>query len=321
MPTDEKPTALILVAGVINYYYDVIGYRIAEALRNIGMEAQVHTLRSYVDRGQSYDWFFMVNISEITVGYGDADEAMRRISQIRARSSHSAMILLECVRTNWFAENLRLTLQAEIEMLLDLGFHDQRADAPAKAQRIYRFLFSGLTNYERDQAQRVIIQHAERPIPWTFVGHLETRRVKFAQRLMQGMDKGGFLYLPVLTHIVEGGPHLNGQQLQSVLERTRYYIWCAHHNYFYMESERFRNSVMAGAVPIKVSDFPPPNEGEGLPFQYLQLREADFDEHLRAFDFFSLRQRFLDDYLRLPSLEDGVSQLIYGETAHARLHA
>jgi len=47
-----------------------------------------------------------------------------------------------------------------------------------------------------------------------------------------------------------------------------------------------------------------------LPFTYLMLHESDFDEQLRSFDYAEVRQRFLQDYLLLPSLEASIAQVI-----------
>ncbi|MCE7948942.1 MAG: hypothetical protein DYG88_16085 [Chloroflexi bacterium CFX4] len=310
---------LIVVAGSINYYYDTIGYRLAEAFHNLGSVVDVCTLKTY--QPAEYDLTLYVNLYEVAVAYckGQPDlvEAIRLIKAMKARTTQIGVVLLECVQTNWFAETYRLCEQTGIQALYDLGFHSQYPYMQPAMREGYHFFFNGLTQSERRKVLRWRNTHQERPIPWAFIGHLEKRRMLFAHRLIKRCGANGILYLPHLTHITEEGPHINGEQLQKILERTRYYIWVSHHDYFYVESERFRNALMAGSVPIKVQDHEPTDESARLPFTYLMLNETDFDEQLRAFDYADVRDRFIRDYLTLPSLEAGVARTILQMPHHA----
>lgn len=303
---------LIVVAGRINYYYDAIGYRLAEAFHNLGSVVDVCTLKTY--QPAEYDLTLYVNLYEVAVAYCKGQpnlvEAVRLIKAMKARTTQIGVVLLECVQTNWFAETYRLCEQTGIRALYDLGFHSQYLDMQPAMREGYHFFFNGLTRNERRKVLRWQNSQQERPIPWAFIGHLEKRRMLFAHRLIKRCGANGILYLPQLTHITEEGPHINGEQLQKILERTRYYIWVSHHDYFYVESERFRNALMAGSVPIKVQDHEPTDELARLPFTYLMLNETDFDEQLRAFAYADVRDRFIRDYLTLPSLEAGVARTI-----------
>ncbi len=300
-------TAVVVVAGSVNYYYDAIGYRIAEALRNIGFQVDACTLRQVKDR--EYDWSFFMPMNEVCVAFGDVEQGMRRVGQIVARSRNAVDVMLECVQTSWFAESYKLHRRANIPTLLDLGLHDQTEQMPPGMGTGYYFAVNGLTRSEQKIAQRMLTSPAVRPIPWTFIGHLEKNRIQLVQRLMDHLDKNGFVYLPTLSHITEDGPHMNGKHMQDTLERTRFFIWCTHHDYFYMESERFRSALLAGAVPIKVMQNPIRTQ-QAVPFRYLMLEQATFDEQLQTLDFESVRQRFSEEFCALPSLEQELTKLI-----------
>ncbi len=319
-------TALV-VLGTINYYYDMIGERVAVALRVLGYTVTVAPLRTVP--GAHYDWCFFVNLYEVCVGYGGygaVDEAVDRVRSLVADSEHSATVLLECVATRWYAESYRLTERCGIPVLLDLGFHDQAAMVDPNMRKGYRFAFNGLLRTEIPSVRALLDAPLPRPVPWTFVGHLEPKRVKFVERLMNRLDTNGFVYLPTLAHMKADGPHLNADQLRAALRRTRYYVWCAHHDYFYIESERFKDALFAGAVPIKVLQTPLTAEQSAIvPFGYVLLDDADFDTRLAAMDFEAIHRRYIEDFCVLPTLEDELAVVIgeaaglpiAGEPAHA----
>lgn len=308
------PHAVIVIAGTVNYYYDDIGRRVGEALRNLGFAVDVCTLRTY--READYDWAFFMPMLEVCVAYSTVEEAMEHVAVIVNRAKHTANVLLECVQTKWFATSYKYFQQARLETLFDLGLHDQSAYLPPGAQAVYRFAYNGPTRREQEAAHRMLNAPLERPIPWTFVGHMQSNRVRLVQRLMEQIDKNGFVYLPDLSFVTEDGPHLNGRQLQTALEHSRYFIWCTHHDYFYMESERFRNALLSGSVPIKIMQktFA---LGPEIPFQYLLMTENDFDQRIPALDFESVRGRFVDEFLALPSLEQELTKLIDAVAVHA----
>ena len=83
----------------------------------------------------------------------------------------------------------------------------------------------------------------------------------------------------------------------------------AHHQHFYMESERFRMSLLAGCVPIKVV---PPDQvvPPGLVFGGLVLSETDVAQRLHAFDFRAIRRRFRDDFRGLPGLSESLATFL-----------
>jgi hypothetical protein len=150
---------------------------------------------------------------------------------------------------------------------------------------------------------------ADRPIPWVLVGHQSAERAELAYRLVREAAPGGFVYLPRLSPVTESGPHLNGRQFAQVLSRARVQVWCSHHPHFYMESERFRDSLLSGSVPLKVVDRSP-DPSRVFPFEYLVTRQADAPAWLRRTPYGHAWRRFREEFLALPSLEAGLAAFL-----------
>jgi len=311
-PSGHPPTQqiLIVIPGSVNYFYNLTGRRIAEALTNLGFTVHIATLRSFA--AQSFDWCFLINISEMIIGYGDRDAAMERLAQIRAHSRRTAMVLLDCAETHWFTNACRLAVKAEVDLLIDLGFHDQSAQVPAEVAPIYRFLFNGLTTSEREQVHVAAATPVDRTIPWVFIAHLTVDRANLVQHLLHGFDPGGVVYMPYLAPVTENGPHLNERQVMTILKRSRFQVWCTHHQHFYMESERFRQSALAGALPIKVSPQPLDTD-QSIPFPYLLIEPSSLVEQLKTLDFEATRQNFAAEFRAMSTLEDSIAELITRE--------
>jgi hypothetical protein len=283
----------------------------------------VQTLGSY--QAAEYDFTLYVNLFEIglmyVIGYLESPEvsrlagqanpnlsrALQQIQLVQRHSRRSGVLSLDCVHTEWFARNYRLCQAIGIETLYDLGFHSQAHALKGNAGTKYQFLFNALTECERQQVLRIQHSRQERPIPWAFIGHLNPRRLAFAHMLIKRLGSEGVFYLPDLEPISVDSPHFNATQLRRLLEKTRYYIWISHHDYFYVESERFRDALLAGCVPIKVQSQAAFNISS-VPFNYLILNASDFDEHLQTIDYHKLQQRFVRDYLAKPSLEAVIAQ-------------
>ncbi len=323
IPYKDAPRILIVVSGGANYFHNAIGERLAEAFRNLGCHVDVRLLKTY--QPAEYDLALYVNLYEVAfvhaAGYPDAarteriiqsgyqpnlSEALQTVAAIQQHAKHSGVVLLECVQTEWFARNHHLARTAGIHTFYDLGFHSQ-AHLLRDHSITYRFIPNTLTERERQKALAYQADQRERTIPWAFIGHMTPQRLHFAQKLIQrlGTRLGtqGVFYLPNLRPILSDGPHFNQAQLRRLLQNTRYYIWTAHHSYFYVESERFRDAVLAGCVPIKVQRRDSSIEAVDVPFKYLMLDESDFEEHLQVLDYERLRQRFLKDYLAMPPFE------------------
>ena len=66
-PPGSALAVLLLIAGNVNYFYDRFGQRMAEAFANLGVDAQVATLRNF-PRGSSIaaSWSARARSSPVT---------------------------------------------------------------------------------------------------------------------------------------------------------------------------------------------------------------------------------------------------------------
>jgi SAM-dependent methyltransferase len=296
---------LIIIPGSVNYFYNQAGRRISAAMHTLGFDVDIHTLHSATKR--EYDWCFLINPYELTVSYGDQSSGIQRIRDVSRWCERTVAVLLECAQTPWFRHSYHLCGEAGIDTLLDFGFHDQSALLSDDALPRYIFVFNGLTESERAKVYDESPVANDHAVPWVFVGHLSRSRVSLVSQLLQESNPGGVVYMPYLTPVTENGPHINEQQFETILRHTKYQVWCAHHDYLYLESERFRNSLLSGSLPIKVLLHPLQTTAI-LPFHYLLTEEHHLAAHMnnldRAFD--ATWQRFKEEFRRLPTLEDGI---------------
>ena len=324
LPRQAQPpsrTALVIVPAGLNYFYELHGRRVAEALRTLGFGVERGTLGAYLER--PFDWCVLTNITETLISHAQqgALDVSRQITPAQERAALEAIrrlhkycasmacCSLDCVSTTWYEWIQRRCEATGITTILDFGLHDQSASLSAPDRSMYHFITNGLTPSERRMVDRSE-DDEERPIPWSFVGHVTLNRAALVDRLVQQLDPCGFVYLPQLGKVtVKGSPHLNETQYEAVLRRCRFHVWCAHHRHFYMESERFRMSLLAGCVPIKVVA-PEQAVPAGLVFGDLVLSEADVAQRLRAFDFRAVRRRFRDDFRSLPGLSESLATFL-----------
>ncbi len=316
LPKQAQPpsrTALIIVPAGLNYFYELHGRRLAETLRTLGFAVETGTLATYVER--PYDWCVLTNITETLLSHAQqgAPDISHEITRAQERAALDAIrrlhkccpsvacCSLDCASTAWYEWIQRRCEATGIDTILDFGLHDQSAILSASARSMYHFITNGLTPSEQHSMDRAQ-DDDERPIPWSFVGHVTLHRAALVDRLVQQVDPCGFVYLPQLGKVTaKGSPHLNEAQYDAVLRRCRYHIWCAHHEHFYMESERFRMSLLAGCVPIKIV---PAGHAvpSGVVFGELVLSENEIAQRLRTFDFRAVRRQFREDFHGLPGL-------------------
>ena len=302
---DRARTALVLIPGSINYFYNLNGRRVAEALGELGFAVDVHTLATCPER--DYDWCVLVNISEVALSVGDGSAGLERIRALVPRWRAAATCALDCVATRWFEAVANACLVANVGAILDLGLVDQGAHLPEVARALYHFVPAGLTTSERRQLDALEDAADERPIPWVFIGHYTPHRAALVDYLVRVVDPRGFVYMPLLAPYTEkDSPHLNQQQFERVLRLTRYQLWCSHHHHFYMEPERFRTSLLTGSVPVKITDSRAALP-RSAPFRYLVIAEDDIPEWLGGGVFERVRRRFRKDFRDFPSLRDSLA--------------
>jgi hypothetical protein len=307
-PMGSPRRALVVIPGTVNYFYNLNGRRIAEALKDLGFSVEVKTLANCHEG--DYDWCLISNITEVLSAFGDEAEGLSRIAAIVANAKSAASLSIDCVSTIWYHRIRDLSRRVGIGLIVDLGMLDQ-SPFLSNADRVeYRFAFSGLTSTEQHRLDAICEDDARRTIPWAFVGHTTPYRAALVDYLVQSVDPRGFVYTPVAAPYTEkGSPHLNQQQFEGVLERTRYQIWCSHHSYFYMEPERFRSSLLTGGVPVKVvhtrADVP-----RNAPLSYLMMESSYLGERLTEGAFGRLRRRFLSDWREFPTLAQEIARVI-----------
>ncbi len=304
-----KPRTLIVIPGTVNYFYNLSGRRIAESLGELGIEAVVHPLNACPH--EDFDLCLLSNISEIIASVGDETIGVEQIRKLKKRSRKLVTLAMECVSTNWYEYNWNLSATVEAEVFLDLGLNDQsRYLRTSEQKKCYRYVVSGLTSSEKRQIEQLDYDDANRTIPWSFVGSGTPFRAALADFLLREVDPRGFVYLPELSPCKEkGSPHLNQQQYEQVLRRSRYQVWCSHHHNLYVEAERLRTSLLTGSVPIKIVGQRDDICSE-WPFRYLMAAPEDLATQILSRDFAELRERFRRDWENLPSLASELARIL-----------
>lgn len=311
---------LILISGITNYFYDVVGERLSETFRILGWQSVLQSVPNY--QPADYDLVIFTNINDIIGSYAklhnlDWDKtqftpAAEFVKAVKSRAKHAVVILMEPVHSRWFSYACYWCHRTGVLELYDLGFHDQRKDIPLELNGInYYFMLSGLNTLERKVARAWQYSHVPRPLPWTFIGLVNRERLSFVQELATRYMPNGFVYMPKLDHVSRDGQHIDDKRLQTILEATRYYVWVSQEQeHFYMESERFRNAALAGCVPIKVQQAQQLILPDEMPFTRFVLPWQSFEKTLQTADYETLRQAFLEEYLSLPTLESEISRVM-----------
>jgi glycosyltransferase involved in cell wall biosynthesis len=308
--TARKRSALVIIPGTVNYFYNLCGRRLAEALRELSFEVDLGTLADHP--AKEYDWCVLSNIYEVVHAFGDQGAAFAKVRELQRACAVMTQASMESAVTPWYRSIQEYCRALDIRSFLDIGLHDQWEHLRPEERSTYHFLVNGLTTSEL-RALDAEEADALRTIPWAFVGHCTPDRVALVDYLIREFDPRGFVYLPHLhTPVKErGSPHLNEQQFDAVLLRTRYQIWCSHHEAFYVEGERFRMSLLSGGVAVKVIAGPEHRRATA-PFPYLMIEERSLARQLRSFDFEEVRRRFRDDFRAIKPLRDGLADFLTG---------
>ena len=255
------------------------------------------------------DVAFLVGIVELFHACRCPDLARRNLADLRRRCGTAVMWLLEPAHTRWFDHSYRLFHECGLDILADNALHDQSAEMDDERLLVYHHLFYGLTESEKREVRAGAFEDDRRVIPWVFVGHKTPARCELARVLVEEVDPAGLLYLTDVAPITEDGPHLTDAGFQKALRRSRFQLGSAQNPSSCLEWERYRRSALAGCVPIRVveGDFPGDLD---LPFPYLVVRREELAERLDPGAFRGLRSAFLEEYCRLPSLEEGLDHFI-----------
>lgn len=311
--SSQRVQIIIPVPG--NYFYRLTGQRVGEALRSLGKEVVICGLHN-IDEGE-FDRSIIIHPSEILhefVNYqksGDYNEVYQRLGQIRKHSRQFDMLLLECVQSKWFKESLEIFRAIGMDRIIDLGFHSQLLNLEPKDRNRYQFIFNGLTSSESEKLHAMKPANDHHSIPWIFVGISSPKRLNLIHMLSHYFDESGLVYM--LEHpepVRDYGPHISHENFRRIQQHTDFTVWCSHHDYFYLESERFREALLAGTLPIKVLYEPIPSNLK-IPFNYL-LTQVDMAlATLRQIkdQYSDILQRFSSEFISLPHLNEELKKL------------
>ena len=301
-------SAVLVVPGSVNYFYNSEGRRIAEALTALGCRTEITTLAESSDT-QTYDWCFFFNFFEIASTWKSREEMLRKASALVSKCEVSAQVILECTETHWFEQCFQLMRSAGVSKLLDLAYINQSATTAEHARPFYEYLFDGFTEREKRLALTNLTSNTSRPIPWSVVGHSTEERRRLVDKLVREVDPSGLIYLPRHEPYREAGPHINEDQLDKVLLKSKYHIWCSHHGHDFLENIRIRQCLQAGCIPIKVLMRPTRLRGRS-PFTSCMVDLADLPEQLEAMDWEGLRSLYIEEISTVPGLESSLFERI-----------
>ncbi|MCB9120526.1 MAG: hypothetical protein H6640_12415 [Caldilineaceae bacterium] len=299
-------TALI-VNPAINHFFDLEGYRLAEALRTLGIAVTVATLEDAPHMG--FDWCFVNNPFEAAQSTGCAGRGRQLLAELAERCEAVFGISMEDMNGPWFQPVYDMAVTTKLDALLDLGLRPQPSASNGQWKIPIRFVLNGMTKSEKQRAKLGISERNERPIPWAMIGIQTPRRVRIAELLVRNLAPHGFVYLPVQNAEDAERRDLNEAMLMRVLSNSAYYIWCSQYGSRYMESQRYRQAVLAGAAPVKVVDDANPIDDE-TPFSFTLLHENSLTELVVLPPPATLHGRAAQEFCRMPGLEASLAELL-----------
>jgi hypothetical protein len=303
-----RSTAARLRALVINpgrgHPGDAEGERLAEALTTLGIAADVAALGQ--TPAATYDWCFVNNPHAAAASTGDLADGIQQLTALRQRCGHCYAVITADVSTPRFPPVLATAQRAGLDDLLDLGLHPQGpvSDVPL------RFLCNGLTVREkREVMQQVSNRASRRPIPWVMVGMQTPARARLAADLVQHVAPDGFVYLPLDNPPAAPRRDLDAATLARILAHSQYAFWCSQHNPFYLESQRFRQALLAGAAPVKVLPSTAPVSSD-LPLAAAFVVQERLPDQAALTPAAVLHERVAAAYCALPGLEKSLAALL-----------
>ena len=278
-----------------NILYQELASRIATACKEISYPAKLRSAQE-IARLAKEDLkervVILVMPSECLVSVEDGREFFSRVASAKKR----ILLLAEAVEDKWWEAQFQIPL--EYDAVVDVGFISQE-EKTVGLSIPYHFLFDGPTGPQRHILERGVSREG-RSIPWALVGKMGEGRAELLAELVEEVDPGGFVFLPKAhaprrqAILAKAHWRLSPSELSRVLRHTRYYVWCSRHSFKYYESFRFREALLAGAVPCKIA-------GEGfwkeIDIPYVFPSVADFGKHARSVGFNRMFQSSRDYYL------------------------
>ena len=293
---------LVVYPQAGNAFYEELGRRLVAAFGENSRRARLCSASAVcgMDSGELRDaTVVMIAPAQCYNGLPDRDRFSSLVSGARKRLA----FLAESVETVWFENQFKVPV--EFDALIDLGFVSQR-DKLDDFGLPYRFLFNGPTREEKE-----IVESASatgRPIPWATVGHDRGGRVELAEDLVLRFDPRGLVFLPPSGVLIKKENGMIGTKgLYALLRKTRYYVWKSLHDFDYYESFRFREALLAGAMPCKLDDTTV-WEGTGIPGIFPSVQA--FAERADAEGFETLLGSAKEFYFSQGLLADGLEDVL-----------
>lgn len=243
-----------------NALYEALARRLVAACEENAREvslfsaAAVHDMEDKERLARSV--VMMVQPAQCYARLPDRGRLVSRVSRARKKLA----VVAESVESFWFQNQFKTSLR--FDALIDVGFVSQ-ADKTLGVDLPYLFLLNAPTREEKRAVRAVAA--GGRPVPWATVGHDRGGRVHLAHKLVRDLDPSGVVFMPPPGTIIRNEYGMIGPGgLHALLGKTRLYVWTSLHDFDYYESFRFRESILAGAVPCKV-DAKTAWENTGIP--------------------------------------------------------
>lgn len=287
--------------------HDPLIRRMAREFARLGLDVELCTL-AHVPPGR-FDFCILDDLVAILARAGD-EPGRRQLDAVRRASDVILNFSADCVFSSRYQRGLVACRSLGVDRILDVGIIPQDVEAACRAGVPYHFVFDGLTHDEDGESNPDAAEHDRRFIPWAIVDRQTPERVALTSRLVSQVSPHGFVYLPgAHPHEKEGPRPLSLDQMDRILEKTRYYVWCGEHRQLYFESPRFRACRQAGCLPLKVVGDETVLPGD-LPFRDFVVRERDVADRLRGSDYEAERRSFQTEYSRRPRLGEGLDSLM-----------
>jgi hypothetical protein len=313
---DEMPAALVVIPGTGHYLHDVEGQRLSECLTSLGFA--VERTPPSIPVSRRYALCCICSPHDVFDSLNNPDKAAATLGALRGRSEVMLGFTWEPAALPHFRRCWDLGRDLGWDALVDLGMHPQERRLLPPMQKTCRFLRDGLTPSERRQVQ-TFPSSGERSLPWVCVGSVAPHRAALVDYLVREVHPGGAVYLTCRTPgRDETGGTLGQAAFEKLLRGARFQVWCSQHLSFHLEPARFRMSLLAGCVPVKVL-LAPSSEIDTAPCSYLLTEMEGLPSLLDPRQHRALWQRLRADYLAQPPLAEGLAELLetFGLTVRA----
>ena len=289
-------------------FYEMLGRRLEAACEEISVGATAVSAEEILGMAEdrlSGAAVAVVQPHQCYFGLNDKQKFSRTVS----RAAKKIAVTAESVETVYFENQVKVPVQ--FDALLDVGFVSQKEKLGRQGdfEVPYRLLMHGPTGAERQRIEQVSASGKE--IPWATVGHDRPGRSKLARDLMQSFDPGGVVFLPPEGILVSQERGMIGPSgLDALLQKTRFYVWQSLHDFAYYESFRFREAVLAGAVPCKIDATAGSWGADGIPGVFRSVES--FVDTVRELGFEAMRESAKEFYLSQGLFSDHLKKVLHG---------